>query len=311
MSAPRPLVSILINNYNYGRFLREAIDSALHQTYPNTEVIVVDDGSTDDSREVIASYGSCVTPVFKENGGQASAFNAGFAASRGELICLLDSDDTWHTSKVEEVVRAAQDFPQAVLVYHRYQSVSKELKPVDRIRPAGVFRGWIDGKVRKCGGVWTFPPTSALSLRKSVLDRIGKIPVEQFQICADGYLAYLVPFLGPVIGLKGCFTYYRLHGKNSFANPFLRDNEFRQHRLRQYELVVESVNRDLQRLGIANALDLKDHWNYQALKYKLKDSDRLSFLELAWRALVFPGDPALVDRLRWVARFSLDSMRYD
>lgn len=62
-----PLVSIIINNYNYGRFLREAIDSALNQTYPHVEVIVVDDGSTDGSQEIITSYGDRVIPVLKEN----------------------------------------------------------------------------------------------------------------------------------------------------------------------------------------------------------------------------------------------------
>ncbi len=82
----KPLASILINNYNYGRFLHEAIDSALSQTYPHTEVIVVDDGSTDNSREIIASYEDQIIPVLKENGGQASALNAGFAASRGEIV---------------------------------------------------------------------------------------------------------------------------------------------------------------------------------------------------------------------------------
>src|SRR2546430_12070413 len=127
MSAPRPLVSILINNYNYGRFLREAIDSALRQTYTNTEVIVVDDGSTDDSRPIIAGYGSRIVPVLKENGGQASAFNAGFAVSKGELVCLLDSDDVWITEKVERVVQAALSRPTAVLIYHRVQPVSVDL----------------------------------------------------------------------------------------------------------------------------------------------------------------------------------------
>ena len=100
----RPLVTILINNYNYGRFLKDAIDSALNQTYRNLEVIVVDDGSTDDSREIIAAYGNKITSVLKENGGQASALNAGFAASRGEIICLLDSDDSFDPCKVERVV---------------------------------------------------------------------------------------------------------------------------------------------------------------------------------------------------------------
>src|SRR5215217_1250210 len=88
-----PFVSVVVNNYNYGRFLGEAIDSALAQTYPRTEVVVVDDGSTDDSCSVIAGYDGRVVPVLKENGGQASAFNAGFAASRGDIVIFLDADD--------------------------------------------------------------------------------------------------------------------------------------------------------------------------------------------------------------------------
>src|SRR5713226_5859186 len=91
--------SIIVNNYNYGRFLKDAIDSALHQSYPGVEVIVVDDGSTDHSREIIASYGDRIIPVLKENGGQASAFNAGFSQSRGKVIFFLDSDDAMlHTA---------------------------------------------------------------------------------------------------------------------------------------------------------------------------------------------------------------------
>lgn len=93
----RPLVSILINNHNYERFIGESIDSALNQDYPHTEVVVVDDGSTDNSRQIIASYNNRIVPVFKENGGQASPFNVGFAASKGETICLLNSDDVFST----------------------------------------------------------------------------------------------------------------------------------------------------------------------------------------------------------------------
>src|SRR5690242_8378341 len=100
------LVSIIVNNYNYGRFVGEAIESALGQTYRNTEVIVVDDGSTDNSREVIAGYGSRIIPVLKENGGQGSAFNAGFAASRGEYVLFLDSDDLLEVNAIETVMRA-------------------------------------------------------------------------------------------------------------------------------------------------------------------------------------------------------------
>lgn len=87
-------VSIIINNYNYERFLSEAIDSAINQNYQNTEVIVVDDYSTDNSRDVIASYGDKIIPVYhQENGKQAAAFNSGFAVSKGEIIIFLDADD--------------------------------------------------------------------------------------------------------------------------------------------------------------------------------------------------------------------------
>ena len=100
----RPLASIIINNFNYARYLGEAVDSALNQTYPNVEVIVVDDGSTDNSREVVESYGDRIRSVFKSNGGQPSAINAGFQVSRGELIANLDSDDLYDRTAIERVV---------------------------------------------------------------------------------------------------------------------------------------------------------------------------------------------------------------
>jgi glycosyltransferase involved in cell wall biosynthesis len=95
--------TVIINNYNYGRFLATAIESALNQTYADTEVVVVDDGSTDDSRQIIAGYGNRIRPVLKANGGQASTFNAGFAASTGDVICMLDSDDLFYPNKVERI----------------------------------------------------------------------------------------------------------------------------------------------------------------------------------------------------------------
>src|SRR5579872_2142515 len=114
------MVSIVINNYDYGRFLRGAIDSALNQTYPDKEVIVVDDGSTDNSREIIAGYGDRIVPVLKPNGGQGSAFNAGFAASHGELIFLLDSDDFFYPEKVATVqkIMSSEFAGKQTLLYH-------------------------------------------------------------------------------------------------------------------------------------------------------------------------------------------------
>ncbi|WP_424449977.1 glycosyltransferase family 2 protein [Paraburkholderia kirstenboschensis] len=87
------LFSVVIANYNYGRFLRQAIESALTQDWPHIEIIVVDDGSTDDSADVIRSFGEVVTAIFQENGGQRVANNVGFARSSGDVVIFLDADD--------------------------------------------------------------------------------------------------------------------------------------------------------------------------------------------------------------------------
>src|ERR1700730_13631683 len=97
-------VSIIINNYNYAEYLPSCIESAIAQTYRNTEVIVSDDGSTDNSRAIIESYGSSVIATFKLNGGQASALNAGYKMSSGDLVIFLDADDMLSPSCVSEVV---------------------------------------------------------------------------------------------------------------------------------------------------------------------------------------------------------------
>ena len=101
-----PLVSIVINNYNYGNYVQNSIVSALNQTYENFEIIVVDDGSTDHSRDVICKYEREIIAVYKENGGQASALNRGFQLSQGEIICFLDSDDVFLNHKVLSIVNA-------------------------------------------------------------------------------------------------------------------------------------------------------------------------------------------------------------
>src|SRR5262245_9894269 len=90
---PQPKLSVIIPNYNYSEFLGDAIKSALQLEWNNKEIIVVDDGSTDDSRSVIERYGDRIKSIFQSNQGQLAACNAGFAVSSGDLVIFLDSDD--------------------------------------------------------------------------------------------------------------------------------------------------------------------------------------------------------------------------
>src|SRR5258706_5825190 len=116
-----PFFSVLIDTYNYGEYIEEAVSSALAQDFPpeQREILVVDDGSTDDTQERLRKFGEAIHYLRKPNGGQASAFNFGFERARGEVIALLDADDVWLPEKLGRVYEIFERHPAAGMVYHR------------------------------------------------------------------------------------------------------------------------------------------------------------------------------------------------
>ncbi len=106
-----PLVSVIIPTYNRAKLVCRAIDSALNQTYKNIEIIVVDDGSKDNTREVLAAYGEKIKNLYKENGGESSARNFGIQRAGGEYLAFLDSDDQWHPGKIQKQMQRLLENP--------------------------------------------------------------------------------------------------------------------------------------------------------------------------------------------------------
>ena len=214
--ANAPRVSIVINNYNYGRFVGAAIESALRQDYDNLEVIVVDDGSTDDSRAVIGRFGDRITMIPKENGGQASAFNVGIARAEGEFILLLDSDDFLYPSAVSQCV---DSFPAGFSrIYYRLDAVDamgRRLPHFDRKIPFVEFQG--DAHAAAAAG-HRFPATvtSANFFRAGALKAIVPIPEVEWRICADNFVAIESAALGPVCSVERVLGAYRFHGSNAW-----------------------------------------------------------------------------------------------
>lgn len=120
---PADLVSIIITCYNYGRFLAQAIDSALAQTYPNVEIIVVDDGSTDNTREVAEQYGAHIKYIYQSNAGVAHARNHGLAESKGHFINFLDADDWLLPEKIAVQMAIFEAKPELdVIICGRYEA---------------------------------------------------------------------------------------------------------------------------------------------------------------------------------------------
>jgi len=212
------LVSIVVNNYNYARFLGHAIDSALAQTYPHTEVVVVDDGSTDGSQELIATYGDRIRPVLKENGGQASAFNAGFAVSRGDIVVFLDADDLLLPDTVERVVSAWR--PGTAKVQYRLRFVDGAGAQQDGAHPHpadAMPTGDVTREILRWGE-YISSPTSGNAFAREALNAILPMPADAWRLSADAYLVYLAPFHGAVISIEEPLGYYRVHGQNNWTH---------------------------------------------------------------------------------------------
>lgn len=256
-----PLVSVIISNHNYGRYLSQAIESVLNQTYRNFELIVVDDGSSDNSREVITNYGDRLIAIFQDNAGQGVAFNAGIAKSCGEIICFLDADDYYQEDKLAKVVAAFATHPHWVQVSHGWTSVNQ----------AGLTIGkgsdsFSQGDLRNLllqWGKYALGITSAISYRRAALQQALPIPTKRTE-AADTYLTVTVPFFGEVGGINEPLMFYRIHGKNRRAHS---DNVARL--IHQRELTATYTNAVAARVGLSERFDLQrdpDYLSFKALE---------------------------------------------
>jgi len=239
-----PLVSILINNYNYEHFLSDAIDSALNQTYTNTEVIVVDDGSTDNSRKIIASYRNKVIPVLKQNGGQASAFNMGFEVSQGDIICFLDSDDIFIPEKVAEVVDALINRQELGWCFHPLKFMDVKvvgINPRTFINESiqdGLLREYdLREQVRKGKLCKNFPytSTSGLCFSRTLLQQILPMPDKAGgTLLNESYMILTSLGLSKGVILDKKLGFYRIHNDN--ANAIATGKDYQQRTAKIYIL---------------------------------------------------------------------------
>lgn len=210
-----PSLSIVVISHNYEEFLPSAIDSALAQTVP-VDVLVVDDGSTDGSRAVIERYGERVRTLFKENGGNSSVVNAAVPATSSDIVMFLDADDVLHPEAVAEVLAAWREDIAKVQFRLSLIDSAGERRAVDPPADVPMPTGDVVPELVATGRYVT-PVTTGNAFRRSVLEKILPIPVEDFRNTNDGYLNLVSVFEGPVVSIDRELGSYRLHGRNLWA----------------------------------------------------------------------------------------------
>jgi glycosyltransferase involved in cell wall biosynthesis len=223
----KPYVSVLIDTYNHERFIAQAIASVLDQDMPmeHVEIVVVDDGSTDGTPDIVRRFEPRVRLIRKVNGGQASAFNAGIPECHGEILAFLDGDDWWALGKLRRVVEEMEHEPEVgivgngiIQVFENGEEHSEFLHTTPRFRINSVEGARIFRARKSQLG------TSRMTVRAEVLRRILPIP-EPILIQADEYIFTMAAALSDASVIGEPLTFYRIHAGNLFqVTGFKKDS---------------------------------------------------------------------------------------
>lgn len=216
MSAP--CVSIVMPAYNREKYISSAIDSVLAQTFADWELIVVDDGSRDGTRQIAERYAAGhpgrITVIAQANSGVVIARNTGIRAARGTYIAFIDSDDLWHPEKLARQVACFQQTPDAAFVYTGYETIDADGRTDRIIRPDVRFRGHVRDLL------WTEPneilgPT--LMVRRDALFAVGLFD-ERLRAAENVDLRLKLARLGPLEYVDAVLYRYRKHGESLTAD---------------------------------------------------------------------------------------------
>jgi glycosyltransferase involved in cell wall biosynthesis len=280
-------VSIIIPNYNYARFLGEAIDSALAQRHAApVEVIVVDDGSTDESRAVIEHYGERITAVFQANAGQTRACMRGLERASQPVVVFLDSDDRLMP---EAASLAASDWPEgASKKQFRLQVIDAAGRPRGILWPK--YPAVLAAKAARSEllrtGYYPCPPTSGNAFSRAFLDRIMPFDNHPF---VDSVVNTLAPLYGDVVTQHEVIAQYRVHGANNTRMDELSASRFERY-LSGDRKRIRILDRHCRRLGVdfAGPGVLRRHLPYRELEViagKLRAESARDRLRVAAHAL--------------------------
>jgi glycosyltransferase involved in cell wall biosynthesis len=269
-----PLVSVLIDTYNHERFIDLAVKSVLGQQYPDSdrEILVVDDGSTDATPDILRKFEPNVRILRKQNGGQASAFNCGIPQCRGKIVAFLDGDDWWTKDKLPTIVDIFKSHPEVGAVGHGFYFVDSDGKLQKTVVPkqTHLLNARTPGDAAFFSRHGGFFGASKVAYRKEILDRILPIP-EGAIVEADEWMYTLAPCLANVMVLDQPLFYYRLHRGNMFVQD-VQDEQSLRRKYNSLVALVQNLPPKMRALGISPEIEepLLAHLRLQTELFRLQ-----------------------------------------
>jgi len=279
------LISVLIDNYNYERYLKECIESVLAQTYTNFEIIIVDDGSSDNSKDIILEYANKdnrIKPIFKTNNGQASAFNEGIKHCMGEVICFLDSDDKFKPNKLEEVIKAYKKGYEYII--NDYEIIGQKYTNAPYAPYGGYNLFLVYYK-----NIFIGSTTSNISISKNLAKKIFPIKREDFfRVRADDVVVFYASMMRESYFIHHQLSEYRIHGSNLFASNYKKITNSQKYKR---FLVMSEVKKEiLSKMNIDNSFLNNGYFLFSEFTTKhIIDFHILKvYLEILWFEMKIP-----------------------
>jgi glycosyltransferase involved in cell wall biosynthesis len=241
-------ISVITSNYNGSRYLEAAIKSVLSQTHRDFEYIIIDDGSTDGSRDIIKRYHDQhrdkIIPIYmNSNRGQGYCFNTAITATKGSIISFIDSDDFWFNSKLDYVSNVFSNINKISLFQHNLRILQDDVTTENTLSDV-LYIGDYFKFTQESHILPNFIPTSGLSFRKDFLKLVLPIP-SSFKTCADGYLTRTCFCHGPVESFFECLGAYRVHNmNNTYGNSNFSSRRYKKH------ILLPALNRYYRENGI-------------------------------------------------------------
>lgn len=232
-----PSFTVLMATYNHSSYLSETLHSISNQTNRDFEVVIVDDGSTDDSWSLLQQWSAGENPdidvllVRTPNRGQSAALETGFLQSKGVWICLIDSDDIWLDEKLGRLAQTISNdhTHDCGMVVHPLQIMDEAGRLVGATRPlrARLTDGDARNEMRSTGR-HVAPATSGIAIRRDVFNQLMPMATRSFKQAADSYLTFGATLITPILAIKEPLAHYRIHSGGQYLKRMLSVEGLRQ-----------------------------------------------------------------------------------